>query len=763
MRRLVRTALVAAVCSSPAFAQGWIVPRPCGVDIMPVPTPTQRPAVRDCGQRIVRTRSDVRVELVNRVLRYEVEERFTNEGGRVGEADYLFPLPAGAAFQELSLSIDGELVSGETMNAGEARRIYEDIVRRQRDPALVEWMGHGLLRTRIFPINPGEEKRVVVRFQSVAQREGDALRIDYFRGSSTSSSGRENPGAENRDRGTTNFALSFRPTAELGNPYSPTHELETSERDGLRRVAVRGDAKDVTLLIPLRRAAGAAITMLPYAPGNEEGFALITLTPPPATRGEATPRDITLVLDVSGSMQGRKMEQARSAGRQLLGTLRRQDRFRLIDFSTDVRTFRDEFVPATEANVRDAQRYLDQLEAVGSTNLEGALAEAVRPPVTAGRLPLVLFVTDGDATVGERRADRLAAIAAGRETIGNRPARRIFTFGLGSDVNVSLLEQLALDGRGTAQFVRPDESVERMVGVVASRLVDPVLTDVRVRVESEDGANVRLSKVLPSQPADVFAGNDLVVFARYGGHGAARIVVDGSQRGTPVQWNSLVEFPDRERGNPFVARLWATQRVGFLSAEKRKANGASTSEIDEEIRMLGERYGIPTEFTSYLVLEPGMMDARRAANGAGGRVAGVFPSSMPAPAPQTAQARRDQQFEAAKTAAEQRAARSLVAVDMVASSDTSARAAFRKVDGRTFVLRDGAWTDMRYQPSLKTLSVKAYSKAYFDLLSQLPELRGAFALGDKVIVVGKSNAISVTDSGVQELSAADLSRVVKEW
>ena len=144
--------------------------------------PAVAPPIRDCRQNIARTRSDVRVELADRVLRYEVEERFVNRGGMIGEADYLFPLPANAAFQDLKLSINGELVSGETMNAGQARGIYESIVRARRDPALVEWMGHGLLRARIFPINPGEEKRIVVRFQSVATREGDALRIDYFRG-----------------------------------------------------------------------------------------------------------------------------------------------------------------------------------------------------------------------------------------------------------------------------------------------------------------------------------------------------------------------------------------------------------------------------------------------------------------------------------------------------------------------------------------------------------------------------------------------------
>ena len=141
--------------------------------------------MRPCGipsPDVVRQSSDVRVDLVDRVLRYEITETFVNRGSRIGEADYMFPLPKGASFQDLKLSINGELVSGETMSADRARGIYEEIVRRQRDPALLEWMGYGLLRARIFPIAPGEEKKVVDRFQTVAEREGDALRIDYFRG-----------------------------------------------------------------------------------------------------------------------------------------------------------------------------------------------------------------------------------------------------------------------------------------------------------------------------------------------------------------------------------------------------------------------------------------------------------------------------------------------------------------------------------------------------------------------------------------------------
>ncbi|MDB4877521.1 MAG: hypothetical protein JWM41_3967 [Gemmatimonadetes bacterium] len=740
MRSLLRSLLILATITGPLPAQGWIIPRPCGFGVMQIDRRAPRPAF-DCRPNIARTRSDVRVELAAGVLRYEVEERFVNHGSTVGEADYIFPLPNHSAFQDLKLSINGELVSGETMNAGDARRIYEQIVRSQLDPALVEWMGHGLLRARIFPLNPGEEKQIVVRFQTVAPREGDALRVDYFRAAS-------NGPSNVRDGGSSSFVLSYKPAAELGTPYSPTHALDLSERDGRRVATVRGDARDVTLLVPVRRPSAAAITMLPYAPGNEDGFALVTITAPPAARNETTPRDITLVLDVSGSMQGRKMEQARAAGRQLLGTLRPTDRFRLIDFSSDVRTFKDDFAPATPENVREASRYLDALEAQGGTNIEAALREAVRPAVSAGRLPLVLFVTDGEPTVGDQRPDHLTAIA-GDASDRTGPRRRIFTFGLGSDVNVTLLEQLAIEGRGTSQFVRPDESVERMVGVVANRLVDPVLTDVRVRVEGD----VRLSKALPAQPADIFADRDLVVLARYSGHGSARVIVDGTRGGASVQWTSTVEFPERARENPFVARLWASQRVGFLSAERGKA-GAS-SELDEEIRMLGERYGIPTELTSYLVTEP-----RFAVNR--GVAGGIARMSM------TAADSRQARFEQAKTASAQRLASSVSMLDSMSASLTAAAApagavSTRRVDGRTFELRNGTWIDTRYHAGMQTITIEPYSKAYFDVLAQLPELRAVFALGAKVTVVGRDRAIAIADDGLAEFSAGALSGLSKAW
>jgi Ca-activated chloride channel family protein len=689
---------------------------------------------------VVRQSSDVRVDLSDRVLRYEITETFVNRGSRVGEADFMFPLPKGAAFQDLKLSINGELVAGETMSADRARQIYEEIVRRQRDPALLEWMGYGLLRARIFPIAPGEQKKVVVRFQMVAPREGDALRIDYFRGYRTTRGE-----STERPEGRTSFVVTYPDDPSYGTAYSPTHSLRLGDSERDRRVEVRDASGEITVLVPVRRSASAAISLLANAPGNDDGFALIRLSPP-AVQPRAVPRDVTFVIDVSGSMSGEKIEQARAAGKQLLRTLSPMDRFRLIDFSSDVRTFRDDFSPATRENLRAADRYLDGLEAQGSTNISGALDEALSGRVQYGRLPIVLFLTDGQPTVGERDP---AAIAASVNQ--QRGSRRVFTFGVGADLNVSLIEQLALEGRGTASFVRPEESVERAVSIVASRLTSPLVTDVRVHADG-----VRLLRMHPNGPVDIFAGEDLVILSRYDGSGNAVLRFEGQTTSGPVTWSSRVYFPERSRDNPFVARLWATQRIGYLSAEKRKHGGSQ--EINDEIRDLGERFGIPTEFSSYLVVEPGMRtrrsdgmvgahDSRR-----NGVVAGGTASAPSAP---------PQAFEAAKSAAAQRAVTSVAAMDSASGYSTDANV--RHVGIFTLVLRNGVWTDIRFKQSVSTIRVKPYSDAYFKLLEMVPDLKEPFSVGERVIVMGKNVAIETTADGQENLSSRDSALLRDKW
>ncbi len=712
MRRMLSLLFLLSVPAL-APAQGRMLVRPC---TSPPPPPCSRDgrceimAPLPCGARVERRSSVARVQLNDRVLRYEVTEVFHNSGNSVGEADYVFPLPPGAAFEDLKLSINGELVSGETMSADRARGIYEDIVRRQRDPALVEWIGSGLLRARIFPIQPGEDKKVVVRFQSVATREGDALRIDYRRGG--------------------DFTLEYPRTETYGEPYSPTHLLDTHNEGRLRVVEARGTTNDVTVLLPLRRTDASGMMVLTHAESGEAGFAMFTITPPPAGV-RTTPRDLIFVLDVSGSMSGRKLEQAKAAGRALLESLRATDRFRLIDFSTDVRNFRDGWTKATPDNIRDARRYLDALNAEGSTNISEALRTALEASSASNseRLPLVVFMTDGEPTVGERNPDAIAALAAKL-----RGSTRVFTVGVGTGVNATLVEQLALQGRGTAHFVRDDESIEAPVSLLARRLSEPVLTDIRL---SADG--VRLSRMLPAGPIDIFAGQDLVILARYDGSGDATIRLEGKSPHGTVSWDTHARFADNNRTNPFVPRLWAARRIGWLTAEKRRSGG--TTELDGEIRKLGERYGIPTEFSSYLVVEPGMAVATNISR----------PNSS-------------LRFEAARDAATQREAKSVAALDqMGAISPAPGVTALRTIGNRRFSMANGVWTDARYTTALRTMRVRPYSTLYFDLLRRMPELQDIFALGDRVIAAGRAVAIELAPNGDERVDASALASLQRDW
>jgi Ca-activated chloride channel family protein len=259
----------------------------------------------------------------------------------------------------------------------------------------------------------------------------------------------------------------------------------------------------------------------------------------------------------------------------------------------------------------------------------------------------------------------------------------------------------------------------------------------------------------PSGQVDIFEGEDLVILSRYDGSGNAMVRFEGQTTNGPVSWSTRVYFPDRSRENPFVARLWATQRVGYLSAEKRKHGGSQ--EINDEIRDLGERFGIPTEFTSYLVVEPGMN--RRRDMGAGGvQLNGVVTGAAAAPAAQ---------FEAAKSAAAQRSATSLSAADAaVGISDyASARHGDNVVRAGsvTFALRDSVWTDVRYKKTGTVLQVKPFSDAYFKLLEMLPDLREPFSVGERVIVAGRSMAIELTPSGEERLTDRDIALVRDRW
>jgi Ca-activated chloride channel family protein len=291
-----------------------------------------------------------------------------------------------------------------------------------------------------------------------------------------------------------------------------------------------------------------------------------------------------------------------------------------------------------------------------------------------------------------------------------------------------------------------------------------VLTNVRVSVDG-----VRLSRVQPSGALDVFAGQDLVLLARYDGDGDATIRIEGQSSSGRLSWSSRANFNRRTTNNSFVPRLWAAQRIGWLAAEKRRSG--SSTEMDAEIKALGERYGIPTEFSSYLVVEPGMnVASRRADVGVAGMgrlrdqaalnqvvvtgAAAAPPASAPGPL-----AANEARFEMSRQAAGQREAKSLAVLDSMSFDAMGTR----QVGTRQFAQVGKVWTDQRYVPTQRTVQVKAFSPLYFELVSQLSGLKDALSLGDEVLVSGRNVAIQVGTSGMERMNAQQVQELVKAW
>ena len=564
--------------------------------------------------RVQRVRTDVRITIDGdqRVARFEVEEQFRNNWHRMMEGDYLYPIPAGAVFTDFSLFMGEQELKGEMLPASTARAIYEEIVRRKKDPALIELIGHGVLRARVFPINPGETRRIILRYTQVLGRDGNLLRLRYPRVAGLFDAGDEVPWRP-RDQqlfeavahlttppqrpGIAPFTMTINVTdAELfASPYSPSHRIEVRERSADEieiTYASTGDTpRDFDLFLPLREdVVGAGVVT--HAPGREPGYYMMLLSPPAEAAEITIPRDVTLVLDVSGSMSGDKIQQARAAMDQMLAGLDDGDRFRIITFSSVVRQFRSGWAAADRGSVREAREWLATVNADGSTNIQAALREALAPETRRGRLSQVVFLTDGKPTVGETSVERIVQIAGSM-----LEGERLFAFGVGYDVNTYLLDSLTEGAHGTVSYVGPGEDVEEAVSSLARKISFPALADLRI-VESP----VMLEDGYPQELPDLFYGEDLVLFGRYRGSGSGRLVLEGTRAGQTQVFTFDVAFAERDDGNGFIPKLWAARKAGVLTTQVR-LHGANP-ELVEEIRQLGLRYGVLTEYTSYLVEEP---------------------------------------------------------------------------------------------------------------------------------------------------------------
>jgi MYXO-CTERM domain-containing protein len=562
--------------SPDAAATGLVMPAPPAADGAPVGRPD-----------VLATLSALAVDARLGPSSAEVSERRTYAlapgyaGGNATVTFYQSVVGTGAP----TITVGDRALGGTTLAPDAADAVRRRLTLQLRDPSPLRDLGTPLFvgDPLVLAVSATRTVEVVVTtsvpLAAHGTLQGLVLPIDWAR----------------PPVGTIDVKVSAKSDAPLRALFSPFHELAVV-RDGANGAHATYSGRmictdfDLTLLMSSGEGP-VHLDLVPFRYGAAEGgyfLALVTPDPTPVTQN-VLPRDIVFVLDTSGSMSGVKIAQAKEALRGVLGGLRPADSFALVSFSDKVRTFQSSVVQASIKNVADALTFVDGLQAAGGTNIYDALATALGTlPSGTGHPRYVVFLTDGQPTSGMTSIDSIVSLAATHEEVG----ARIFSFGIGDDVNTVLLDKLARQSSGDVLYVRPNQSVSVAVQDFFQRISDPVLADPKL-----DLGPFAVADLYPKVMSDLFAGRTVTLFGRYAVPGQGRITLAGSRGGQPWSVGFDVTLPEYALGDGYVPRIWAARHVGRLLADIKQGN-ADPALVDQTLAVAA-RFGVTTNFTTF--------------------------------------------------------------------------------------------------------------------------------------------------------------------
>ncbi len=547
----------------------------------------------------------VDIKVRNQVAAVSIDQEFVNTGRGTIEVEYLFPVPPGAAIDSMTLVVNGKEFAARLLEADEARKIYEDIVRKKKDPALLEYAGFGLYKTRAFPLVPGKPAKVLVTYKNVCKKDGDLVEVWYPLNT-------EKFSAKAID--SVRVRVDVKSAVDIGPVYSPTHDLSVKRKEPghvIATYAVKGalPTSDFQMFYKAANEKIGATLVTHQGNAKKDGHFMLLVSPSPrATGASRVAKDLVIVFDHSGSMSGEKLTQAKEALYYVLHNLNSEDRFNVVAYNDSVEVlFASQLVAANKKNVAEAIEKIDTLEATGGTNIDEALTAALGgiPSSRKKRPAYVIFLTDGKPTVGEVNEKNILQNAAGANKVG----ARVFAFGVGYQPNVRLLDKLVIQNKGRSDYVKPNEAIEVKVSSLYNKIKNPIMTNLTMALEG-----VRLRDVYPRDLGDLFDGDQIVVAGRYDRRTARKLpkrdglrqttlVIKGTYQGKPraFEYNVTLRPSGEDMRYVFVEKIWAIRRVGYL-LDEIQLNGKS-SEVIEELVRLSKTYGIMTPYTSFLADE----------------------------------------------------------------------------------------------------------------------------------------------------------------
>lgn len=693
------------ISAAAAYADGMIIPRP-------LPDMPRPPNLTIKYHR-------VKVTINNQVATTEVDQVFVNELNRDLEGEYIFPLPDGAALSSFAMEVDGKMVEGKVLEKDEAREIYERIVRQRRDPALLEYVGRNLVRARVYPIPANGNKKITLKYSETLTADNGVVKYVY-----PLDTERFSP----KPLQDCSVVVKIDSKVPIKAVYSPTYKMATHRvKDTQVKASFEKTnflpEKDLILYYTLSDKDFGLNMMTFKEKGDNEGYFLMFIAPKEETgKADILPKDVVFVLDRSGSMDDEgKMENAKKALKFCLSNLNPEDNFNIVTFSDELDSFKPVgLYPATKDNVESARKFAEGISPMGGTDINAALTKSLKSFKSSKNTPYLIFLTDGLPTVGTTDPEAIK-----KNVVDNNDGRvRIFTFGVGYDVNTQLLDAISEKNRGYPEYVKPGEEMEMKISSFYRKISEPLLSDVELVIPG-----VKVTSVYPKEMPDIFKGSQLMVVGQYSGSGPSAIKLLG-KRGK-IAYNNTYEgtFPQNAPENDFIPRLWAVRRIGYLLDAIKQ--GKHNKEVEDEIIKLSKRYGIITPYTSFLVTEPE------------GKVYGGTPhrkirlyedndrdhgmsSDKPYPASPSVSGE-----EAVKTSQTiQGYKQSNAPVDEV---NEKHKDMVKTLHGKSFFLKGDVWVDTEYKGTEKVIKVKFGSEEYFDLIKD-KKLAKFLSAGEKVIV-----------------------------